>query len=163
MGMIVTLWRVPQAQLDHYLNDSSFLEEAVNTEGFWSSDDLMDLDKAWDGLLFLLTGEGVGGTGHVLRPVYLTGQLIDPEQDFGAGPAHYLKASDVALVNQHLQKQTAETLEAHYDADALMAAAIYPTAWAEDDAFYLVDAYRRLQTFYQTATEAEQAVISFIG
>lgn len=161
--MYVTLWQVSQTELAHYQQNSTLLETAIYATGFGQDDDsVLDIGKAWDALLFLLTGAGIGRSDGPLASIYLTGQLIDPEQDLGYGPAHYLNAADVQRVNAHIQGLTPDKLQKRYDADALIRASIYPSIWSAEDGTYLVEIYKKLQAFYQAAAQAEQAVISFI-
>lgn len=163
MGMYTTLWRVSQTQLEQYQQNSTLLEPAIYAKDFGQEDDsVLDIGKAWDALLFLLTGAGIGRSEGPLASIYLTGQLIDPEQDLGYGPAHYLVAADVQRVNVHLQDLTPDALQKRYDADALIQASIYPSSWSAEDGTYLIEVYKELQAFYQAAAQEEQAVISFV-
>src|SRR6478609_11842389 len=103
MSMIGHLLRVTKPELDEYLKDSSLLESSIyDEETDEENPNLVDLDKSWDGILFLLTGQNVVNTDHPLAKVLFSGQLIDEEQDLGYGPAHYLTPEQVKDLNSQI-------------------------------------------------------------
>ena len=65
MSMIGNLLRVTKTELEEYLKDSSLLEDKiydVETE----NENLVDIDKSWDGIIFLLTGQSLATAEHNL-------------------------------------------------------------------------------------------------
>ena len=59
MGMIMNLLRVSKQEFDNFVAKPSLFEEWAET--FYEDDDenderLLDIDKAWGGILYLLTG-----------------------------------------------------------------------------------------------------------
>ena len=87
MSMIGNFLRVTKTQLEDYLKDSTLLETRIYDE---ESDDedpnLVDIDKSWEGILFLLTGQNLETIDHPLAKVLFSGQIIDEDQDLGYGP-----------------------------------------------------------------------------
>ncbi|MGW4943549.1 YfbM family protein [Actinoplanes sp. NPDC004185] len=123
-------------------------------------EDILDLDKAWHGIHFLLTGsawETSPGAGEAV----LGGDPIG--DDLGYGPARLVPAEWVQLVAAALREVTADHLQARFDPAALLAEAIYPQVWDDDDfANYLLPNFLSLQAFYVAAAEEKQAVLLVI-
>jgi hypothetical protein len=164
MSMIANLLRVTKADLDAYLNDSSLLEESVYNDEV-DNPNLVDLDKSWDGILFLLTGQNVANTEHPLAKVLFSGQLIDEEQDLGYGPAHYLTPEQVVELNAQIANISIADLKQKYDPKKMNEIEVYPSIWDEgDEAFdYLAQYFKDLQQVYADAAKNGEAVITFVN
>src|SRR5690606_10750890 len=89
-------------------------------------DSLVDLDKSWHGLLYVLTGVNVWEEAHPLSQLLFSGQLIDEEQDLGYGPAHYLLPDEVKYLNEMLKTISVEDLKARFDPAKMNELEIYP-------------------------------------
>lgn len=127
MSMIGNLLRVTKAELEAYLNDSSLLEDRLydeNEEPDYQNPD--DIDKAWEGILFLLTGNGASTIDHPLAKVLFSGQLIDKDQDLGYGPAHYVTPEQVVDLNNQISKITIADLRLKFDPEKMTTLGIYP-------------------------------------
>ncbi|ABG58373.1 conserved hypothetical protein [Cytophaga hutchinsonii ATCC 33406] len=158
--------RVSQAELEAYLQDRSMLEGRIYSENIASDHNLIDLDKALEGLFFLLTGASQTTIEKATEPLslILTGTLIiDPEQDSGCGPVTYMTSEQVKRISAALDRVTADALYSRYDADKMMALHIYPEIWNEDDAIeYLIENFDRLKAFYNAAVSENQSVVFFV-
>lgn len=166
MGMIATVLRVTKNELEEYLKDSKKLEDWVYDEKNYESPKLLDLDKAWDGIIFLLTGDSFAGMEHPLVRILFSNELIDDEQDMGYGPAHYLTAEQVKELNTELSVISAESLRKNFDGKKMHEAEVYPfydPNPGDDEADYLLDNYTALQAFYAEAAKNDEAVISWIS
>lgn len=166
MSMIGNLLRVTQAELEDYLNDSSLLEDRLygeNEEPDYQNPD--DIDKAWDGILFLLTGDGISNIVHPLAKVLFSGQLIDENQDLGYGPAHYLTPEQVIDLNNQISTITVNDLKLKFDPEKMTELGIYPEIWGEgDDAFdYVADNFLVVQKMYAEAVKNGEAMITFLN
>ncbi|WP_312075108.1 YfbM family protein [Chryseobacterium sp.] len=164
MGMIGNLLRVTESELEEYLKNSSLLEnETYNEEAI--NENLTDIDKAWEGIIFLLTGEGLASSEHPLTKVLFSGQLIDEEQDVGYGPAHFLRPNEVIMLNDELSKITIENLRERFDPKKMTEEGIYPEIWDEgNDAFdYLAEEFKAVQKTFVDAAKHNQAIITFIN
>ena len=77
MGMTCTLLRVTKNELNEYLNDSSLLEDRIhdNDESEDENENLIDIDKSWDGIIFLLTRQKFGNGNHPLLQVLFSEQF----------------------------------------------------------------------------------------
>jgi len=172
MSMIFNLLRVPNTVLNDYLADSAKLEQRIYNDDDADVDvddddaSIIDLDKAWDGIFFLLTGNNIEhGHDHTNARILFSGQLIDESQDMGYGPAHYLSPEQVAEVNDQIQAIAVADLKLQYDPKRMESLEIYPLIWDEGDgAFdYLAAHFTSLQAFYLEAAKNGEAVITFIN
>jgi len=166
MSMVANLLRVTQTELDQYLMDSSLLENRIyNEESDTAERGLTDIDKAWDGILFLLTGKNVASTEHPLAKVFFSGQLIDEEQDLGYGPAHYVTPAQVVALHQQLANITIANLKAKFDPEKMIQLEVYPNIWDEgENAYsYLQDYFIEVKNTYSKAAENGEAIITFIN
>lgn len=166
MGMIGNLLRVTPKELEEILNDSTVLEEKVYSDDTKESD-LLDIDKTWEAIFYLLTGYPVAEIENAKPPLSWTlfsGQLVDVDQDMGYGPAHYLTAEQVKQVSKELESISSESLRQKYDGKKMNEAGIYPQIWDEPESIeYLLDNFELLQEFYKDAGNSNMAVITFIN
>ncbi|MCB9261285.1 MAG: YfbM family protein [Flavobacteriales bacterium] len=163
--MIGNLLRVSNAELEEYINDSSKLYGRIYNDKGYEDPKLTDVEKAWAGILFLLTGKNIDDLDHPLAKVLFSGQLIDEDQDLGYGPANYLTPIQVSEINAQISKISTEELKRSFDAKRMMTLEIYPTIWDEgDEAFeYLNEYFKALQQVYSDATKNGEAIITFIN
>ncbi len=149
MSMVLDLCRASDATLRALLADPqldkllAFLHREPETER-------TDLEKAWHGLHWLLTGTFDEGNeplcylvtgGHQIGTVSLT-----------YGPARALFRHEVVAFHEALSALPPETLAERYDPEAMMEEHIYPEIWdrdpnEEDNRAYLMFHYRELRQF----------------
>jgi hypothetical protein len=155
MGMIFVGRRLTPEQLDLLEADPSAVSELLDDE----QEPLeLDLDKAWHGIHFLLTGTA-WSTSEGAGEAVLGGDPIG--EDNGYGPARLLSADRVQLVAGQLSDLDVDTMRARFDPAALMDADIYPGIWGEGDVFdtYLAPSLVALREFYLAAAQQSQAVL----
>lgn len=164
MGMIGNLLRVKKSELEEYLKDSSLLEDKIYDEET-ENENLVDIDKSWDGIIFLLTGQSFAAADHNLVRVLFSGQIIDEEQDLGYGPAHYLTPEQVAELHNEISTITISDLKEKFNPKKMKELEVYPTIWDEgDDAFdYVADGFTTLQNIFADATKNGEAIITFLN
>ncbi|WP_236582261.1 YfbM family protein [Sphingobacterium spiritivorum] len=164
MGMIANLLRVTTSELEAYLKDSSLLEDSIYNDEE-DTENLVDIDKSWDGIIFLLTGQSLATAKHNLVRILFSGQIIDEEQDLGYGPAHYLTAEQVAELNGEISAITIADLKQRFNPEKMNELEIYPIIWDEgDDAFdYLADGFLTLQNVFAEATKNKEAIITIMN
>ncbi len=162
--MIANLLRVTTSELEAYLKDSSLLEDSIYNDEE-DAENLVDIDKSWDGIIFLLTGQSLATSKHNLVRILFSGQIIDEEQDLGYGPAHYLTAELVAELNGEISAITIADLKQRFNPERMNELEVYPIIWdEEDDAFdYLADGFLTLQNVFAEATKNEEAIITFMN
>jgi hypothetical protein len=124
----------------------------------------VDLDKAWHGIHYLLTGSAEPN-GTLASKVIFGGEDIGPDQ--GYGPAQLVKADQVKAIAQLLEQTTPHMLRERFKPKEMRRMDIYPSViWERDGGEaldYVLDAYKKLVAFYKRAAERGQAVISAIS
>ncbi|WP_431946969.1 YfbM family protein [Micromonospora marina] len=154
MGMVFTARRLSGAQLATVLAEP----DTVGTI-FHSGPDELDLDKAWHGLHYLLTGDAYEIRGDA-GPAVLGGDPIGP--DLGMGPARLLMPDAVRAVAAGLDAVDDATLRARFDPAAMSEAGIYPHIWNDGvDEFdnYLMPNLTALRDFYRDAAARGDAAL----
>ncbi len=152
MGMIFVGRRLSAEQSAGLADDPSAAWELLHDQ-----EDVLDLDKAWLAIHFLLTGsvwEVPPGAGEAV----LGGDPVGEDQ--GYGPPRLLPADRVRAVAAALQEVTPEALRARFDLDALLEAEVYPHVWDEDDIdTYVLPNFAHLREFYRAAAAQGDAVL----
>jgi hypothetical protein len=94
---------------------------------------VVDLDKSWHGIQFLLTGTDGGGNAP-LDFIAVGGKEIG-KIDVGYGPARALSPELVADIASRLASLPDDELRSRFDPPKMMAKKIYPEIWSdpEDD------------------------------
>ncbi len=67
--MIGNLLRVTEKELNDILKDSSILEDRVYGEELEDDPDLLEIDKAWEGILYLITGKSLEEAEEAQAPL----------------------------------------------------------------------------------------------
>jgi hypothetical protein len=163
MGMLMNLLRVTPTELAAYQQDSDALETRIYAAA--ADPALTDLDKTWDGIIYLLTGAPVTQATHPLVSVLFSGQLLDVAQDLGYGPAHYLTPTQVAGLHPQLAAIDPAELRARFDPANMQAQGVYPDIWAEgEDALtYVLDGYETLRQEYATAAQRGEGLLTWLS
>ncbi|MEV8515160.1 YfbM family protein [Dactylosporangium sp. NPDC051484] len=120
----------------------------------------LDLDKSWHGIHYLLTGTAWEIGSDAAGAAILGGDEIG--EDVGYGPARLLRPGAVRGIAAALDGLSVEALRARFDPEAMKAADIYPSIWADGiDEFdsYLAPHFTELRSFYQAAAADGQAVL----
>ena len=165
MGMIMYLLRISKQELESYIDKPDlFLENRVDDA--YS----MDIDKAWGGILYLLTGKAfVSGSPEdevdSLNRIFFSGQFFDEDMDVGYGPAHYLTPEQVAGINRKIASLTEADLKSHYDPEAMnKEKKLYPSLdWNEKIFDYLYFHFQALQSFFATAASRGEAIVTYLN
>ena len=164
MSMIGNLLRVTNAELESYLEDSALLVERIYKEDGEADPAFTDIDKSWEGILFLLTGQNLESLDHPMGQVLFSAQTIDEDQDLGYGPGQYLTPEQVKELNTELSKLTVEELTNRFDPKRMNELGIYPEGWeAEGNLKYLLEYFKEVQTVYATAAQNNEGIITFIN
>jgi len=162
MSMIGNFMIVSDSEIEKLLGNPSsivaFLQPRMETPGA-----MLDVDKAWHGIHWLLNGfawEGAWPTGFIVA-----GGTSVGDEDVGYGPARALRSEEVAEVNAALQKISSERLKENFDADELASAEIYPQIWDEGDEAldYLVSNYEDLKKYVADAAAKKMGMLVWIG
>jgi Domain of unknown function (DUF1877) len=131
----------------------------------------LNLDKAWHGLHYLLTGtawEGAEPAGYLL----VGGQQVGDEQAhdvFGYGPARILMPGEVAAFSTYVGTAlSTAAVQQRFDPADMTRLDIYPEVWdrtdeAESNLEFLTDAAAELRGFLRRTAAAGLAVIIYMA
>ena len=165
MGMVGCFAALPEARLADLRRDPDSIEEYLYPDdGESDPPNYIDVDKAWHGIHYLLTGTAHGGA----RPLSLAivgGEEFGPE--VGYGPARFLTSAEVAEVSAALEGLTIDGLSERFDPQDMAAKSIYPDViWVRDgqEALeYVLESYQQLVVFYRDAAARGDAVIQWLA
>ena len=164
MSMIGNLAEVTPAQLQKLREEPATVQEFIYADKGDRPVTHLDLDKAWHGIHFLLTGDAFGGEGPEALAV-LGGNAFG--EDVGYGPTRYLVPEEVKAVADVLSTITRGPLHQRYVPETFEAADIYPTGiWENEDeqAFeWLMLCYEEVKAFYKHAADNGNAVLLYIN
>ncbi|TVT40475.1 DUF1877 family protein [Hymenobacter setariae] len=123
----------------------------------------LDLDKAWHGLHYLLTGTAWGGEAP-LNSLLLGGEQVgnEEEHDVGYGPARILLPPQVAAFAQALATVSQSEISKRFNPLEMTNFDIYPSVWNREDEEledWMQDSLVELKGFLQRAVAKKQAVI----
>ncbi len=167
MGMIGNYLRVSKEELQSYLADSSLLEVRVYDEENLSDENLIDVDKTWEGLFFVLTGQSLETAEKADTPLLWTLsplQIIDPDLDMGYGPATYSTVEQTKEVSTAINRISIEEVKNRFNGEVMMEMGIYPNSWVDNESLeFLIENFILLKDFYNRAAAEGQAVIIFIN
>ena len=125
-----------------------------------------DLDKAWHGIHYLLTGTAF--EGEVPISYLLTGGEVVGDVDVGYGPARALTPAQVHDFQQALAGLTAEDLRARFNPAEMKTLDIYPDIWdrnpAEDDTLkYCLEYFETLRNFVGIVASKKQGLLIYVS
>lgn len=168
MSMIGNYIRVSQEELDSYFADSSLLEARAYPEHYTQDESMIDIEKSWEGIYYLLTGQTMASTDEAVPPlshIFNPNQMIDEEQDMGYGPAMFATIAQVNDINNRLQQISTEDFASAFNGSKMNELEIYPSGiWDnEDTKDYLIEHFELLKKFYNSAADNKEAVIFFIS
>jgi hypothetical protein len=124
----------------------------------------LDLEKAWHGLHFLLTGTAWEGDEPACY-------LLKGGEDFGADEigdsvARLLRPPRVEAFAAFLSRLGRDELKARFDPSAMMQLEIYPEVWEDEqdeELAYLLDSFDVLRAFIRTAATEGDAVVILVS
>jgi hypothetical protein len=128
-----------------------------------NQDNFVDIDKAWQGIHFILTGDPFGGDKPLVNVVM--GGVPIGEEDVGVGPARGLSVSEVAEVAAALGAIDEHEFKKRFDLEELAANDIYPNSWEDHDLDleYFTTHYITLRETFLKAARDGKAMIVFMN
>jgi hypothetical protein len=121
-----------------------------------------DVDKAWHGIHYLLTGTAWEGREPFCWAIM---GAADIGPDLGMGPASYLTPEQVVRLSAALDSLTTDELHARFDPQDMQDKGIYPEAiWVRDgeEALdYLLNNLAHLVDFYRDAAARGDGVLQW--
>lgn len=157
MGMVGAYMRVSAEELTGLLQEPDRFEQLLEDE-----ERQTDIDKAWHGLYFLLTGSTDLDEidRHSLGKVVFGGDVIDEETGIA-----YLTPEEVADLSTRLQFIELDALEARYDVTTMNEQELYPfeREWGREEKQYLLDQFDELKRVFAQAAREREALVTWIG
>jgi len=148
-------------------NQAEFLKtHSEQIEGFLYSDhvqdgaDLINIDRAWHGLHYLLTGSVWEGDEPLCSAVLGGDEMGD---DLAYGPARFLDLEKVKEISAVLKEVGVDALVQRYDAQVMNDAEVYPPNWIDDESECLIEAFEKILDFYNDAASREQCVVLYLS
>jgi hypothetical protein len=156
MSMISILTIISDAEIQQLHDSPERIEDFINDERTTT-----DLDKAWEGIQWLLTGSTFS-TNEPLCYLVAGGQEVG-FTDLGYGPPRTLTSSQVVAWDDALSKISPEELGLRFDAKTMLQKDVYPQIWTEPDSLdYLLQAYQRLRGFVATARKERAGLLIYL-
>ena len=163
MSMIGYFLIVNAEQIDELVRDptsaASFVEAAVDDQDELGAD-FLDIDKAWHGIHFLLTGSVWEGDPPLRWAVFAPTQL---GEDVGYGPARLLTADQVVEVRKALAPITGDHLKKKCNWTLMNDSEIYPQGWRAGDEDYIAENFAQLKKLYESAARRRMGVVQWVG
>ncbi|MDQ2769438.1 MAG: YfbM family protein [Bacteroidota bacterium] len=158
------LRQVDEVQLQHLLNKPDEVMDFVDSEVPTSEE--IELDKAWHGLHFMLTGEAWEGA-EPLCYLLSSGEQIGDEEDHdvGYGPARCINAQQVKNFSDALSGITEKEFSSRYDSQKMTALELYPRGWEEEPVEmrdWLTQSFIDLQKFVKKAASRNKALLVWL-
>ena len=105
------------------------------------------------GFIFLLTGNSIAVSTHLLKKAFFNGQLINAKQDIGYGPTHYLMPVQVKEISKSLSKFSEADLKRNFNTEKTLQQQVYPLMWGDFETREdLINYFFNLQNFYANAS-----------
>jgi hypothetical protein len=153
MGMYCDIFAVSISDANSLLQTPNSFEDFKFTRS-------VNVEKAWHGLHYLLTGSAWNGPEPLCFMV-CGGQAIG-EAGFGFGPARVIPSQLVSQLHELLSAITEEQLWSRFNAVEMNAQQIYPMIWDESEES-LRDEYimyfRELKQFIAEADREKRALV----
>ena len=165
MSMIGNFRRCEDSQIEELLKNPDTVTAVIYPEEEELAEDLeLDVDKAWQGIHFLLCDspwEGEGPLSFILNGGKEIGTV-----DVGYGPARSFNSLEVKEISQLLEGISVDDLAKKCNHDLFEENGIYPSIWHEefDDCFgYLLSYYEDLKEFLLKTAENNSGILVYIN
>lgn len=144
-----------------------FKDKASKEADYWMPNDSgeeFDVDKASQGIHFLLSGESEESENPLC--FILSGGELVGDVDVGYGPARVFTSTQVKEIAQALSKLDEKELKSRCDSETFKKNEIYPDIWDEDfdESFgYILSYLEDLKPFIASAAENGKALIVYMN
>ncbi len=154
MSMIGNLRKIDDAELARLLAHPDEIRTFLYGEpDHYDNRADIDLDKAWHGIHFVLTGSEWGGEAPLNFVV--SGGTEVGEVDVGYGPARAFTSAEVRQIHEALAPIPPEEFVRRIKLNVLAGAGVYPDVWdraseADINFEYLGSYYAKLRSYLET-------------
>jgi hypothetical protein len=133
-----------------------------------SAGEELDVDKAWQGIHFLLTGTAWEGDPPLNFINSGTAGTWVGDVDVGYGPARAFDSGEVRAIAEELDKLPPASLRSRFDPQTMMDEGVYPEIWdrdpAEDDTLgYLLEYYDDLRSFVRRTADRGDGMLVYLN
>ncbi len=162
MGMVLYLRRVTQKGLDVLATttDPDSFQDLYFHDAAQRNGDIVDFDKAWHALHFLLTEE-IGSSDHPLGIMLHEGEPVG--QDFGYGSATLVPATMMQSFNNALRELSDEQIKFKFDEITKWPEDVYFGDWFDEEGSegwdYIEQALPDLRSFAQRCADKGSPVL----
>ncbi|WP_172194971.1 YfbM family protein [Saccharibacillus qingshengii] len=159
MGMIGYLKRVTEQALSSLIHGGQDLYAYIHGE----QGEELDLDKAWQGLHYLLCGDPYGGEGPLFDAI-MGGKPLNPEEESEI-IVRYLTPDEVRNVASALESVGPAELAKGFEPDDMNEAGVYPSPdWNEEGELdYLLGYYEPMREHYRAAAAAGEGMLLYVS
>ena len=127
---------------------------------------IVDVDKAWHGIHYLLTG--TADDGEPPLNFLVAGGTDVGDEDVGYGPPRAYTSAQARVIATALASVSDDELRGRFDPRGMMAATVYPEIWdrdpADDDTLgYLMDGVASLRAMLATVASNGHGLLVILG
>lgn len=167
MGMIGNYYMADEETVRSIQNGALSVEDLIYDE----NDDVdeeasLDIDKAWNAIHFVLTGEAELEDNHSLLAKVVLGGTPVNEEDVGYGPALLITAEEVRQIAEAIQPIGREAFGERFHVAEMLENEVYPVMPDEDEEGffeYVWDYFTAVQAFFQNASSQGKCVLFYIN
>ena len=165
MGMVLSMVQFSDSKLQGYIKNPNRFKSDLRKLEKSEVDKSVCLDKSWEGIHFILTGNKLGQGESTLALAIYSRQFFDEKQDLGIGPASYLSPKQVKEIDSRLEALHDNYIKEKYNPVQMNKLKIYQHPWNDDPLLfkYLLDNFKKLKAFYKDAASKENAVASYLN
>lgn len=156
MSMTGNFKQIPEEVLKKAVTKKMDIAKIIFSEGAA----VLDIDKSWHGIHYLLNETAWEGDG-ILSEVVIGGKEL--REEYGYGPVRYLLKGEVKLIAEALSEVKEEDLIGRFKPEKMKELDIYPTVWeGKEDLDYLLNNYREMVKYYCEAAEKGNAMLLYL-
>ncbi|MDP3724332.1 MAG: YfbM family protein [bacterium] len=159
MSMLQHYKQVTQEKILEIDKDTTVLPRILLEE---KNDVQLDIDKSWDGIHFLLTGEIIGEKVDQSDPrTWIIFGWGEWGPEVGYGPSRVVPPKEVAQLAKFLSTLNDEDLRKRFDPVKMNKLGLYPGGiWDEESVLdWLMDHYHKVKDFYIDAAKKGNGVL----
>lgn len=157
MGMIGHLKRVPEQKLSALIHGGESLDDYM----YGAEGEGLDLDKAWQGIHYLLCGDAWEGQGPLFDAL-MGGTSFQGRSE--EENVRYLKPDEVRDVAQALETIGDKELAEGFEPDDMNEVGVYPSPdWNEEGELdYILGYYGPMKAYYKAAAENGDGMLIYV-
>lgn len=162
MSMTACFQTVSANDLRDIKNDPALIESyADNVFGGRAEGEFCDIDKSWQTIHYLISGEVWNGSSPQAQ-VVLGGTEIG--EDLGYGPARYHEPAQVQQLADSISDIDSKELAKRFDPEAMERYSLYAfsSEYATDELEMAQDYFQELKSFYSNAASRGDAILAFM-